>query len=68
MKLTSGNYPCPQILFYTVSDGFENQSENMAKVTDGKPRAKFLESVIEERPDIIVKQLHMHVNSRGQFY
>lgn len=55
MKLTSGNYPCQQILFYTVSDGFENQSENMAKVTDGKPRAKSLESVIEERPDIIVK-------------
>lgn len=68
MKLTSSNYPCQQILFYTVSDGFENQSENMAKVTDSKPRAKSLESVIEERPDIIVKQLHMHVNSRGQFY
>lgn len=56
MKLTSGNYPCWQILFYTVPDGFENQSENMAKVTDGKPRAKSLESVIEKRPDIIVKQ------------
>lgn len=68
MKLSSGNYSCWQILFYTVPDGFENQSENMAKVTDGKPRAKSLESVIEKRPDIIVKQLHMHVNSRGQFY
>ena len=40
----------------------------MAKVTDGKSRATSLESVMEKRPDIIVKQLHMHVNSRGQFY
>ena len=68
MKLTSGNYSCWQILFYTVPDGFENQSENMAKVTDGEPRAKSLESVMEKHPDIIVKQLLMRVNSRGQFY